>query len=121
MAALSSVDPELHEAAQIDGASRFQRVRHIDLPCILPTAAILLILSAGHIMSVGFEKVYLMQNSVNLRASETISTYVYKVGLQSGGDFSLSTAIGLFNSVVNLIILISVNALVARLGETSLF
>ena len=121
MAALSSVDPELHEAAQIDGASRFQRVRHVDLPCILPTAAILLILSAGNIMSVGFEKVYLMQNSVNLRASETISTYVYKVGLQSGGDFSLSTAIGLFNSVINLIILISVNALVDRLGETSLF
>ena len=121
VAALSSVDPELHEAAQIDGASRFQRVLHVDFPCILPTASILLILNFGNVMSVGFEKVFLMQNTINLRLSETISTYVYKVGLTSGSDYSLSTAIGLFNSAVNLVLLATVNAITKRLSNTSLF
>ena len=120
IAALSGVDMQLHEAAQIDGASRFKRMVHIDLPCILPTAAIMLIMRAGSVMSIGFEKVYLMQNSVNLSASEIISTYVYKVGLQDS-DFSYSTAIGLFNSVINLALLLAVNAITKRLSNTSLF
>ena len=120
IAALSAVDTQLHEAAQIDGASRFSRVIHIDLPCILPTAAIMLIMRSGQVMSVGFEKVYLMQNDINLAASETISTYVYKVGMQDS-DFSYSTAIGLFNSVINLILLMSVNAITKKLSSTSLF
>lgn len=121
-AALSSIDQGLHEAAEIDGASRFQRMLHIDLPCILPTASILLILAAGRMMNIGFEKVFLMQNSMNLRTSEVISTYVYKVGLVTGGgDFSFGTAIGLFNSVVNFVLIIAVNFVCRRLGGASLW
>lgn len=122
IAALSSVDAELHEAAQIDGASRFRRVLHIDLPSILPTATIMLILSAGRMMSVGFEKVFLMQNSLNIGASEVISTYVYKVGMVIGtGDYSFATAIGLFNSVINFCLLVLVNFISKKLSETSLW
>lgn len=122
LAALSGVDTELHEAAEVDGATRVQRILHIDLPSILPTATILLIMSAGSIMSVGFEKVFLMQNSLNISRSEVISTYVYKVGLTIGsGDFSFATAIGLFNSIVNLVMLIIVNSTTKKLGETSLW
>ncbi len=119
IAALSNVDPELHEAAQIDGATRFQRVLHIDLPTIVPTASIMLILNSGSLMSVGFEKVYLMQNNMNLATSEVISTYVYKVGMTSGGgaNFSYATAIGLFNSIINCAMLILVNALARKLGN----
>ena len=121
-AALSSVDKGLHEAAQIDGASRFQRVIHVDLPFILPTAAIMLIMSAGRIMSVGFEKVYLMQNSLNIATSEVISTYVYKVGIvKGGGDFSFGTAIGLFNALVNFLLMVVVNGICRRLGGSSLW
>lgn len=121
IAALAGVDVELHEAAQIDGASRVRRIWHIDLPSILPTAAILLILNAGNLMSVGFEKVYLMQNDLNLRASEVIATYVYKVGLTGMTDFSLSTAIGLFNSVINMTMLLLVNLITRKLSGTGLF
>ena len=122
VAALSGVDQELHEAAQLDGASRFQRVIHIDFPTILPTMIIMLILSAGSIMSIGFEKVFLLQNNLNLSQSEVISTYTYKVGLVTdGGDFSYATAIGLFNSVVNMMMLIIVNTISRRLGDTSLW
>ena len=122
MAALSSVDASLYEAAEIDGASRFQRCIYIDFPCILPTATILLIMNAGNIMSVGFEKVFLMQNSLNLSTSEVISTYVYKVSLTaSGSDFSYGTAIGLFNSVINLMLLVIVNFISKRLTENSLW
>ncbi len=122
IAALSNVDTELHEAAQIDGASRFRRVLHIDLPSILPTTTIMLILSAGKVMSVGFEKVFLMQNSLNISASEVISTYVYKVGMVIGtGDYSFATAIGLFNSVINFILLIIVNFISKKVSETSLW
>ena len=122
IAALAGVDPNLHEAAQIDGASRFQRVLHIDLPAILPTAAILLILSAGQLMNVGFEKVFLMQNNMNVSASEVISTYVYKVGLAAAiTDFSYATAIGLFNSVINMILMLVVNFASKRLNGNSLF
>ena len=115
IAALAAVSPELHEAAQIDGASRFQRMLHVDFPAILPTITIMLILRMGSVMTIGFEKVYLMQNSMNLTASEIISTYVYKVGLSSAGttDLSYSTAIGLFNSAINLV-LISVTNFIAR-------
>lgn len=124
MAALSGVDPELHEAAQIDGASRLKRVWYIDLPVLLPTASIMLIMNSGSIMSVGFEKVYLMQNAINSVYSEVISTYVYKTGL--GGttnQMSYAAAIGLFNNVINGILLITVNFLSKKLsgGANSLF
>lgn len=122
IAALSSVSPDLHEAGQLDGMTRFQRILHIDLPAILPTITIVLILNAGKIMNLGFEKIYLMQNDLNLSASEVISTYVYKVGLTAGGgDFSYATAIGLFNSVVNLVLIVVVNQICKRLGESSLW
>ena len=97
-------------------------IRHIDIPSILPTMVILLILNSGSIMSIGFEKVFLMQNNLNLQASEVISTYVYKVSLAMGtGDFAYGTAIGLFNSLINFVILITVNQASKRWGETSLF
>ncbi len=123
VAALSSVDPSYHEAAKIDGATRLQRVLHIDFPSICPTIIILLILRMGSVMSIGFEKVYLMQNNLNLQASNIISTYVYQVGLAASGtsDFSYATAIGLFNSVINMILIVSVNALSKKFGETSLW
>lgn len=122
LAALSAVDTELHEAAQIDGASRFQRVLHIDFPTILPTAIILLIMNAGRIMSIGFEKAYLMQNNLNKSTSEIISTYVYYVGMTSGtGDFSYATAIDLFNAVINLIMLVLVNGISKKVTDTSLW
>lgn len=118
VAALSGVDPNLHEAAEIDGASRWKRVMNIDLPSILPTIAILLILRTGSIMSVGFEKAYLMQNNLNLAQSEIISTYVYKVGIAAGGgNYSYASAIGLFNSVVNCALLVAVNAITSKLSD----
>ena len=123
MAALAGISQDLHEAAEIDGATRFQRILHVDFPGILPTATIMLILRFGNIMGVGYEKIYLMQNTMNLRVSEVISTYVYKIGLGSGGnsDYSLSTAVGLFNSVVNLIMITLCNQVTRRLSETSLW
>jgi len=124
LAALTAIDPQLLEAAQIDGATRFQRMIHIELPGILPTAAVLLIMRFGSVMNVGFEKVYLMQNSLNQSYSEVISTYVYKVGMQAGSNnFSYATAIGLFNSVINCILLVLVNQLSRKLSdsETSLW
>ncbi|MCL2879892.1 MAG: ABC transporter permease subunit, partial [Treponema sp.] len=108
IAALSGIDPQIQEAAVIDGASKIQRIWHIDLPGIMPTAVILLILNCGRIMSVGFEKAFLMQNSMNISASEIISTYVYKIGLQNG-DFAYSTTVNLFNSVINFTLLVAVN------------
>lgn len=123
IAALTNVSSELHEAAQVDGASRFQRVRHIDFPALLPTIVIMLILRTGTIMSIGFEKVFLMQNSLNLSSSEIISTFVYKKGLGAGvsNDYSYSAAIGMFNSVINLVLIASVNWIARRMGETSLW
>jgi putative aldouronate transport system permease protein len=120
LAALSGVNPDLHEAAVVDGATKLQRVRHIDLPAIMPTIVILLILNVGHFMSVGFEKVYLMQNTLNIDSSEVIQTYVYKVGLL-GAQFSYSAAIGLFNAVINFLLLIIVNSTVRRMKQTSLW
>ena len=121
LATLSSVDPELYDAASIDGANRFKQLIHIDFPSIVPTLVILLIMKVGHIMSVGYEKVLLMQNSLNLSTSEVISTYSYKVGLQSGTDYSYGAAIGLLNSVINLILLMIVNKISKIVTETSLW
>lgn len=123
LAALSGVSPELHEAAEIDGATRFQRVLHVDIPAILPTIIITLILRLGSLLGVGFEKIYLMQTDMNMRVSEVISTYVYKRGLGSGGnpDYSFATAVGLFNNVINLVLLISVNKIAKLVSETSLW
>jgi len=120
MAALTGIDPQLYEAAIVDGATKMQRTRHITIPGILPTAITLLILNTGKIMNVGFEKVYLMQNGLNLMASEVIATYVYKAGLV-GAEYSFSTAVGLFNSVINCILLITVNRISRKTTETSLW
>lgn len=123
IAALANVSSELHEAAEVDGASRFQRVIHIDFPALVPTIVIMLILRTGSILSIGFEKSYLMQNTLNLSRSEIISTFVYKKGLGSGAsnDYSYSAAIGMFNSVVNLVLITVVNAFARRFGESSLW
>ena len=123
LAALSAVDPNLHEAAMLDGASRLQRVIHIDLPAILPTVSIMLILAIGGIMSIGVDKTLLLQNSINLPYSEIISTYEYKVGLSGTMpmDFSLSTAIGMFNSVVNFILLLTADKITKKLSGSGIF
>ncbi|NMA67796.1 MAG: sugar ABC transporter permease [Clostridiaceae bacterium] len=122
LSALSSIDPGLHEAALVDGANRFQRMWHIDLPGILPTIAIMLTLRAGSIMSVGFEKAFLMQNNLNISTSEIISTYIYKTGLASAApDYSYSAAIGLFNSIINLVLISIVNYINAKINEISLW
>ena len=121
IAALSGVSMEMHEAAVIDGASRFQRILYVDFPSIIPTITILLILRMGYVMSIGFEKVFLMQNGLNLSVSEVISTYTYRVGLTGSSDFSYATAIGLFNSVINMFMISIVNMLARRTGETSLW
>ena len=114
MSALSSVPNELVEAAKVDGAGRFDVIWHVYIPSILPTICIMLILACGNIMSVGFEKVFLMQNSLNLSASQVISTYVYEIGLK-GGQFSYSAAIGLFNNVVNVILISIVNFITKKM------
>lgn len=116
-AALASVPAEHHEAAQIDGASRFQRILHVDLPAILPTVCIMLILRCGSVMTIGFEKTYLLQGKLNLSTSEVISTYVYKVGMGSSSDFSYGAAIGLFNSVINCFFLVLVNLISKKISE----
>lgn len=119
IAALSGVDTDLYDAAKIDGANRFQRMWYIDFPAILPTVMILLILNMGNILNVGFDKVYLMQNSLNLNASQVISTYVYSVGIKSS-QFSFGTAVGLFNTVVNFIFLIITNQVSKKVTGTGL-
>ena len=120
MAALSGIDPQLHEAATIDGASRLQRVWHINLPGILPTAVILLIMNCGSLMSIGFEKAFLLMNDLNRAAAEIISTFVYQRGLIDR-NYSSAAAIGLFNSVINLILLFVVNTIARRISDTSLW
>ena len=120
LAALTSVDPQLHESAQIDGANRLQRIWHINIPGIMPTITILFILSCGRVMSIGFEKIFLMQNGANMVASDVISTYVYRMGIQSV-DYSFSTAIGLFNSLVNFILLTLANRIGRLTAGFSLF
>lgn len=120
LAALSAVDPQLHEAAIMDGASRVRRIWHINLPAIVPTIIILLILNMGSVLSVGFEKILLLQNSLNMESSDVISTFVYRSGLLDA-QYSFSTAVGLFNSVVNAALLIAVNRIARRTSETSLW
>ena len=120
LAALSGIDPTLYEAATIDGATKFQKMRNIDLPLLMPTAVTLLILRTGGVLSVGFEKVFLLQNQMNLPVSEIISTYVYKLGMLNS-QYSLSTAVGLFNSVINFIVLITVNRISKKVTNTGLF
>ncbi|MFM0600360.1 ABC transporter permease subunit [Streptococcus suis] len=115
-ATLVNVDPALIEAAKLDGANIFQRIWHIDLPALKPVMVIQFILAAGGIMNVGYEKAFLMQTSLNLTSSEIISTYVYKIGLVSG-DYSYSTAVGLFNALINIILLIAVNKIVQRVND----
>jgi len=120
LSALSSIDPQQHEAAVIDGARRMQRIWHINIPGILPTITIMLILAFGGIMNVGFEKVFLLNNSLNRSSADVISTFVYRAGLIDH-DFSFSTAVGLFNSVINLILLLIVNGITGKLNQTTLF
>ena len=115
-ATLVNVDPALIEAAKLDGANILQRIWHIDLPALKPVMVIQFILAAGGIMNVGYEKAFLMQTSLNLTSSEIISTYVYKIGLISG-DYSYSTAVGLFNALINIILLIAVNKFVQRIND----
>ena len=120
IAALTAISPDYYEAATIDGASRFQRILYIDIPMILPTIILMLILQIGNIMNVGYEKAYLMQNGSNTIVSELISTYVYKVGLQTA-QYSFATAVGLFNSVVNFIILVTANFIAKKVSDISIF
>ena len=120
LAALSGINPELYDAVKIDGASILRKIVHIDIPGILPTIVIMLILACGNIMNVGFEKIYLMQNPLNLPASEVIATYVYKIGLIRA-NYSFGTAVGLFNSVINLAILVVVNYIARRISDISLW
>lgn len=120
IAALAGISPDLYEAAQVDGANKWQRVWHIDLPGILPTIVMMLILEMGKVMNLGFQKAYLLQNAQNLAASEIISTYIYKVGLINA-QYSYSTAINLFNNIVNIILLVSMNSLSRRITENSLW
>ena len=120
VAALAGISTELHEAAIIDGANKLQRIWNIDIPTIMPTMVILLVMNFGSIMNVGYEKVFLMQNDLNMSASEIISTYTYKIGLQ-GAQYSYSTAIGLFNNIINFVMLVVVNRVARGLSGSSLW
>ena len=120
LAALSGVSRDLYDAAVVDGASKVQRILHVDIPGILPTIIVLLILNVGSVLSVGFEKIYLMQNNTNLSVSEVISTYVYRMGLVNN-NYSYSTAVGLFNSLVNCTLLIITNQIARKVSDTSLW
>ena len=120
LAALTGVSPELHESAILDGASKLQRIAHIDLPTIAPTTIIMLILSVGNLMNVGFEKTYLLQNNLNLMRSEVISTYTYKVGLLQA-QYEYSTAIGLFNNIINFSMVVIVNRISRAVSGNSLW
>jgi putative aldouronate transport system permease protein len=120
LSALTGIDQQMYEAARIDGASRLQTLNRITFPSILPTVSIMLIINCGHVMSLGFEKVYLMQTDLNLDVSRVISTYVYEQGILKT-ETSYSTAIGLMNSVVNFILVITVNAISRKVGEVSLW
>ena len=120
IAALTTIDTALYEAATIDVASKFKQILYIEIPSILPTIIVMFILATGNMLSVGYEKVYLMQSSLNLSVSEVVSTYVYKVGIQSA-QFSFATAVGLFNSVANFLIIFVTNAISRRISDISLF
>lgn len=120
LASLAGISPDLYEAAKLDGATLLQRIRNIDLPSVMPVVVILAIMNCGSIINVGFEKVLLLQNQMNMSTADVISTYVYRIGIQSA-QFSYSTAIGLFNSVISVILLLSVNWFSKKTTDTSLF
>ncbi len=120
LAALAGVDPQQHEAAIVDGATRLQRIFYINIPAILPTMVILLILNTGNLLAVGFEKILLLQNPLNMSSSDVIATFVYRVGLLDA-EYSFSAAVGLFNAVINAILLIVVNQIARKTSETSLW
>lgn len=120
LAALAGVDTQLHEAAVVDGATRLQRIWHINLPTIRPTMVILLIMNVGSVMNLGYEKILLMKNPLNMESSNVITTFVYQQGLLEA-QYSYAAAVGLFNSAINAILMISVNKIALKLGESSLF
>lgn len=120
IAALSGIDPALYEAATIDGASRLQKIKYVSFPCITGTIIIMLMLRCGSIMNIGYEKILLMQNSLNMETSDVISTYVYRSGIL-GAEYSFSSAVGLFNSLCNFVLLITANWMARRFSETSLW
>jgi putative aldouronate transport system permease protein len=120
LAAIAGIDPQLYEASEMDGANRWQKMWYITLPCLLPTIVILLILNVGNLMDVGFEKINLLYNPTTYETADVISTYVYRQGIQNA-DYSYSTAIGLFNNVINLILLVTVNRISRKVSETSLW
>lgn len=120
LAALSGVDPQQHEAAIVDGASRFQRIMYINIPTLVPTMIILLIMNLGNIMALGFEKILLLQNPLNMESSNVIATFVYQAGLLDA-QYSFAAAVGLFNAVINAILLIAVNQIARKTSETSLW
>ena len=120
ISALAAISPELVEAATIDGANRMQIIRHVNIPGIMPTIAITFIMRMGGLLSVGYSKIFLLQNDLNLSASQVISTYVYRVGILNG-QYSYSTAISLFNNVVNILILLMANFVVKKMTDTGLF
>lgn len=120
IAALSSINPELYEACRVDGANRLQQIQHVDIPGIMPTAIIMFILEMGKMMNVGFQKAYLLQNPLTAQSQEIISTYVYKVGLLNT-QYSYSAAIGLFNTIVNIILLVAANNISKKLTQNSLW
>ena len=120
LAVLSGVSQELVEAARIDGANRYQIIWNINIPHLIPTIIILFILRCGSLFNLGFEKVFLLQNPLNINASEVISTYVYKIGLL-GAQFSYASAIGFFNTICNIILLVTVNTIAAKIGKASLW
>lgn len=120
ISALGSVDSELLEAASIDGATRWQRLAHIKFPAIIPSAVMMFILNTGKMMNVGFEKVFLLQNQLNMNTSDVLSTYIYRAGIQNG-EYGLATAVGLFNSLINILLILIVNKVSAKLTDNSLW
>ncbi|MFD2115763.1 ABC transporter permease [Paenibacillus yanchengensis] len=120
IAALTNIDPQMHEAAMIDGAGRMKRIWHINIPGIMPTMIILFVLNIGSLMNVGFEKIFLMQNDLNMEASDVFATYVYRSGVL-GAQYSFASAVGLFNSLVNVVLLFTVNRAAKRISGSGLF
>lgn len=118
LATLASVDPSLYEAAKVDGASMFQRIVHIDIPALIPMAVLQLIMSAGSLMSIGFEKAWLLQTELNMATSDIIPVYVYQQGIENA-NYSYSTAVGLLNTVVNIILLIIVNRIASKTADVN--
>lgn len=122
ISALSSISPEIHEAAIVDGATKIKTIRFIDIPSLIPTAITLFIIQIGSFMSTGFEKAFLLQNDLNISVSEVIDTYVYKIGLSSQmANFSYSTAIGLFQSIVGFILVVMTNQIAKRVSDNGLW